>query len=107
MAGYNCCAEILQSHLPAVLIPRVFPRSEQLIRARRLQELGIVQCIESLDPVALRTAVEAALDIRGSVRHQIPLEGADRFCEMVAELLSQRPAHASTIPRALLASASP
>lgn len=107
MAGYNCCAEILQSHLPAVLMPRTFPRSEQLIRARRLQELGIVQCIESLDPVTLRAAVETALNIRGSVRHQIPLQGATRFCEMVSELLSKRPTHAGRVPRALLASSSP
>lgn len=87
MAGYNSCAEILQSRLPAVLLPRTHPRQEQLIRARRLQELGLATCLENVHPHALRAAVNTAL--AGSLRESssLNLDGADRLCDLTAELL--------------------
>jgi predicted glycosyltransferase len=45
MAGYNTANEILASGRPALFVPRVAPRSEQLIRARRLEELGLASCL--------------------------------------------------------------
>ncbi len=42
MAGYNTFCEILSLDRPALLVPRVRPRQEQLIRARRAAELGLV-----------------------------------------------------------------
>ncbi len=43
MGGYNTFCEILSFDKPALIIPRVVPREEQLIRARRGAELGLVQ----------------------------------------------------------------
>jgi predicted glycosyltransferase len=53
MAGYCTVAEILGSGTPALLVPRTFPRVEQLNRARRLAGSD---CIEMLDPESLEPA---------------------------------------------------
>ncbi len=52
MAGYNTISEILYLHKKAIVIPRIWPRTEQLIRSRRLQELGLLKMIHpgNLDP---------------------------------------------------------
>lgn len=91
MAGYNSCAEILQSGVPAVFLPRTFPRKEQLIRARRLQEMGLGTCVEELDPVKLRCAVEQALLPTGKRpdNYWFPLDGVDGLCDIVRTLLSK------------------
>jgi len=43
MAGYNTVCEIVSLRKKAILIPRIHPRTEQLIRARRFSQLGIVK----------------------------------------------------------------
>lgn len=88
MAGYNSCTEILQSGVPAVFLPRTFPRKEQLIRARRLQELGLATCIEEPDPQAVRAAVERALLHTARRPDQISLNGLDGLCGIVSRLLT-------------------
>jgi predicted glycosyltransferase len=45
MAGYNTFCEILSFNKPAMLVPRVLPRREQLIRAVRSAELGLVDTL--------------------------------------------------------------
>jgi predicted glycosyltransferase len=46
MGGYNTFCEILSFDKPALLVPRTVPRREQVIRARRAAELGLVVCLE-------------------------------------------------------------
>jgi predicted glycosyltransferase len=53
MAGYNTFCEIISFDKPAMFVPRVLPRREQLIRARRAAELGLVDMLppdEADDP---------------------------------------------------------
>lgn len=45
MAGYNTVCEILESGRRAVLVPRVWPRQEQWLRALRWQRCGRVRVI--------------------------------------------------------------
>jgi predicted glycosyltransferase len=45
MAGYNTFCEIISFNKPAMLVPRVLPRREQLIRARRAAELNLVDAV--------------------------------------------------------------
>jgi predicted glycosyltransferase len=45
MAGYNTFCEILSFDKPAMLVPRVLPRREQLIRSMRAAELGLVDTL--------------------------------------------------------------
>lgn len=45
MGGYNTICEILSQHTPALIIPRETPRKEQLIRAEKLTEQGLIDYI--------------------------------------------------------------
>lgn len=46
MGGYNTFCEILSFDKPALIYPRKTPRTEQLIRASRADELGIVTLLD-------------------------------------------------------------
>jgi len=62
MGGYNTFCEILSFDKPALIVPRIRPREEQLIRARRASELGLVDMLlpeEAMDAVRLAVALKA------------------------------------------------
>jgi predicted glycosyltransferase len=46
MGGYNTVCEILAYERRALIVPRVTPRTEQLIRARRMEALGLLDVCE-------------------------------------------------------------
>ena len=95
MAGYNSCAEIMRCRVPAVLLPRKTPRVEQLIRARKLADLGLAQCLEEYAPQALRDAVEQAL-AGGVVEGDFPpLNGLESICRLLEPLLVNAELHAN------------
>ena len=52
MGGYNTLCEIMSFGKPAMIVPRVAPRKEQLILAQRLQELGVIDMVhpDQLEP---------------------------------------------------------
>ena len=52
MAGYNTISEVLQTGVPALVVPRVRPSAEQLIRANELVALGLVDMLhpDSITP---------------------------------------------------------
>jgi predicted glycosyltransferase len=92
MAGYNSTAEILQSGVSAVLLPRTFPRREQLLRASRLADLSLAQCLPTPDARGLRAAVQAALARPGGTRAAkglLPLDGDERLVALASELLDR------------------
>ncbi len=45
MGGYNTICEILSQQTPALIVPRETPRKEQLIRAEKLTEKGLIDYI--------------------------------------------------------------
>ena len=45
MSGYNTVCEILSLNKKAIVVPRVIPRTEQLIRAIRFSEIGLLKVI--------------------------------------------------------------
>ncbi len=60
MGGYNTFCEILSFDKPAILIPRVAPRKEQLIRATRVAELGLMRMLDidgGKDPAVMAAAL--------------------------------------------------
>jgi predicted glycosyltransferase len=63
MGGYNTLVEAAQQAIPTVCVPRVAPRSEQLLRAQAFERLGLLQLIHPRDltPASLRAAIGAAL----------------------------------------------
>lgn len=91
MGGYNTVCELLAAGTPGLIVPRVRPRTEQLIRARRLAAHGALDCLHpaelSSDAVGawLRQAVT-----RGPrcCEGQLDLDGLGRVPALAAELLA-------------------
>jgi UDP-glucuronate 4-epimerase len=56
MGGYNTVCEVFAAHAPAVIIPRISPREEQLLRARRMAARGIVRVMHPSEASGARLA---------------------------------------------------
>lgn len=94
MGGYNTTIELLASRKPAIIVPRIEPRVEQLIRAEHLSRLGLVEMIhpDDLEPSLVRAMVEDLLE-RGPTalsRLNVDLSGAGRAVELVTEGVASR-----------------
>jgi predicted glycosyltransferase len=96
MGGYNTLIEALARATPTVTVPRIQPRSEQLMRARAFGELGLLRVVipTGLHPDRLVRAVEEAMTIRRSdlvqkVRAVLDLDGATRAAEQLVDLASR------------------
>lgn len=99
MGGYNTYCEILSFDKRALIYPRVQPRKEQLIRAKRAAELGLVGMLhpdQSDDPNIMAQALRD-LPLRllpSEVEHPGLLDGLETVSDIVGDLLStgERPA---------------
>lgn len=95
MGGYNTYCEILSFDKPALIVPRVQPREEQLIRATRAAELGLIDMLlpeESADPARLAAALRTLPERRppSSGNPELRLEGLRNIARIVGEELSAR-----------------
>jgi predicted glycosyltransferase len=88
MGGYNTVCEVLSFEKPALIVPRVKPRREQIIRAERLRDLGLIGLLEPdrLDANAL-TAWMAQNMPAPKVAGLIQMDGLDRLPDLAAEAL--------------------
>jgi predicted glycosyltransferase len=89
MAGYNTVAEVMRARKPALLVPRVHPISEQLLRARELGRRGLQDVLHPSDLSA--ATMRVALD-RLLARPQPPFEdehfrGTERTADLLAGLV--------------------
>lgn len=95
MGGYNTFCEILSFDKPTLIVPRTQPRQEQLIRARRAAELGILEMLmpaEAADPGRMAEMLIALPD-RAPPSRAVPalmLDGLDRIAWQVADILDRR-----------------
>ncbi|TMJ34231.1 MAG: hypothetical protein E6G87_14540, partial [Alphaproteobacteria bacterium] len=77
---------------PALIVPRITPREEQLIRAKRAAELGIIDMLrpeEAEDPVRLAQALKR-LPARmppSKVTSKLKLDGLENITDLVGEWL--------------------
>jgi PAS domain S-box-containing protein len=91
-AGYNTTTDLLQHARRAVLVPRVLYRKEQLVRAERLAELGLVTCLAPAEatPERMFEAIRAARRdeplTRARAEGRLHLQGAEHFAEFCAGL---------------------
>ena len=89
MGGYNTICEVLSLARPALIVPRVAPRREQILRAEPLAAQGLIDMIvpDDLTPAAL----EYYLVRPGSVATSCPLDlgGLDRFKAFAAQALDR------------------
>jgi predicted glycosyltransferase len=90
MAGYNTVCSLLSFGKKALLIPRITPRSEQSIRAERLERLGLVDVMlpHNLSPTSMRQWMIE--DVRQSVRAMDHLDfgGLHRLVTLTHDLLT-------------------
>jgi len=90
MAGYNTFCEILSLDKRAILIPRVLPRREQVIRAQRAAELGLVRV---LDPEGPHEAAAMASALHELAAQPAPSEhGADSMLgglQVITDLVAE------------------
>jgi predicted glycosyltransferase len=101
MGGYNTMCEVLALAAPAVVVPRVHPRQEQLMRAERLSARGLVRRLHpaSLSPRALaRNMQELAEEPRTDIASRVA-SVAHRGVETSARHLSLLLPPAALSPR--------
>ena len=95
MGGYNTFCEILSLDKRALIVPRTHPREEQLIRARRAAELGVIDMLlpdEAQDPAVMAAALHR-LDARpkpSEVARKLELDGLDRIGDFVEAMIVER-----------------
>ena len=93
MAGYNSTFEALVAGCRPILIPRTHPRREQLIRAKRLAELGLVDVLyKHSDPADLVALLgqPSRLSAGALERAGIWCDGARRAASVLVELADRR-----------------
>lgn len=91
MGGYNTVCEIISAAKPAVIVPRIQPSQEQLIRSQRMQDLGLLNSIhpENLTPQALIAQLFQVLK-NPSYPKNIDLEGLPRIARHIRNLLANK-----------------
>lgn len=93
MGGYNTSCEILACDKRALIVPRVTPRREQLIRAQRLSQLGAVDVLhpEALTPDALSRWLGDGPRRPDRRAEPIDMGGLQRLPGMLDDLLRAAP----------------
>ena len=89
MGGYNTVCEVLSYNKRALIVPRVRPREEQHIRARRLSDLGILDMLhpDNLSPARLSAWLADEQAGPGSAS-AIDRNGLQRLPRLLDELLT-------------------
>ena len=95
MAGYNTICEILTLRKRAVVVPRVCPGEEQLIRAERMSQLSLFKMILpwDLSPQTLMDAVTDQIDLLRAGAEgppSIDLGALPRVTEILTELMGKK-----------------
>ena len=89
MGGYNSVCELAYQGARALIVPRTFPRKEQLLRASRLAGRGVVRFLppEEATPTALMDEVLAGLGRpRPPRRWGLDFGGLDNTARAIARL---------------------
>jgi predicted glycosyltransferase len=92
MGGYNTICEILSAERPAVIIPRIKPAQEQLLRAARMQQLRLFKAIhpDKLTPtVLMRTVLQQLQHDQLKPGLKLDLEALPRIAKYLVRLTDQ------------------
>jgi predicted glycosyltransferase len=81
MGGYNTVCEVLAFEKRALIVPRVRPRREQLIRAERMRDQGLIDLLhpDALSPAAIGDWLASASAEPVSIRERVDLDGLARL----------------------------
>ena len=90
MGGYNTICSVLSFDKQALIVPRVHPRQEQLIRAQRLAEVGLIDLLhpQQLTASAISHWLQSYDSRPTPARGQIDLNGLDRVSDFFGDLLN-------------------
>lgn len=90
MGGYNTVCEVLSFEKRSLLMPRVKPRREQIIRAERLRDLGFIDLIEPdrMTPQALSEWMARELPPL-QIKGRLNLDGLSRLPRLAGKLLGK------------------
>ena len=102
MGGYNTLAEAAASGVSTVCVPRVRPRSEQLIRAQAFERLGLLTVVEPGTSTRRSSRPRSSRRSRGSARR-----GRTRTSSTSAERAARPVSCSSSRPRPPATSAGP
>ncbi len=97
MGGYNTVCELLSTGKPALILPRLHPRKEQLIRAERLSRMGLLDVMlpAQATPGRLLGWLRQASAPHPPPRTRIDMRGLERLPALLAEAL---PTHFAPVP---------
>lgn len=86
MGGYNTMTEVVALGVPALIVPRVVPRLEQLIRATRFSELGLTDTLHPamLSPGAIASWLDKPCTLPPTDR--LDFTGLDRLADRVRSM---------------------
>jgi len=104
MAGYNTVAEFIRARRPALVVPRVRPSEEQLIRARYLEQEGLAAMLhpDGLSASSMRAALDHLLTRPAPPWRPDDFRGTEVAAGILLELAGAgTPAAAPAPPRAL------
>lgn len=87
MGGYNALSEIIPSGVPAIVVPRVWPRREQAIRGELFAARGLVRVVEPGPALGARLAEVLRDVLHGEARPAVPFDGngLERLREVLLE----------------------
>ena len=101
MGGYSTVCEILSLKKRAIIVPRVRPVEEQLIRAERMARLNLLTTIhpDSLTPQGLRHTIFSELSSDQPLRPALSMTALPTLTNLVSMLLdgTYEPAHLDSI----------
>ena len=88
MGGYNTVCEILPLPARALVVPRMRPRREQLIRVQRMAEIGLLDVLHpsDLDERALEAWLASSEIERPARTGQVALDGLERIPQLLDAL---------------------
>jgi predicted glycosyltransferase len=94
MGGYNTICELLSLRKRALVVPRVKTRREQVIRAERMRDLGLLQMLhpDDLSPAALTQWLASGPRLAPRGGDRIDLRGLARIPGLLDEVLLGRTA---------------
>lgn len=92
MGGYNTLCEIIALRKHAIVVPRVHQSTEQLVRARRFAELGLVKMLHPDDADSIQIARAIADAVSAPLVHSENLDFGDSstFACAIQEIASSR-----------------
>jgi len=92
MGGYNSVCEVLASGRPGLVVPRTHPRAEQLVRACRLADLGLLDVlVGDITPARVGAWLARAVDraaVRARPEVDVDLDGLARVPALVDRLVT-------------------